>query len=124
MKASELMIGDWLRTSRGIAKVIAVDKIGLTFKIDGGDFDIDWDDEEEWFNAIPLTPEILGKNGFDKYGENLIYEKDGLYMQIKLGAFVRIFCGMDNSVNFNRDFYVHTLQHALRLCGIEKEITI
>lgn len=39
MKTTDFMVGDWLRTSRGNAKVIAVDKIGLTFKIDGGDFD-------------------------------------------------------------------------------------
>ena len=125
MKAKDLMIGDWLNTSQGIAKVIAIDKIGLTFMIDGGDFDIDSYDEEEWFETIPLTSEILKKNGFERFSTDYILcgqpfrlsnpstpdnYKDNYWLKVS-----------EQAVNIK---YVHELQHALRLCGIENEIEL
>lgn len=81
---------------------------------------------------IPLTPEILEKNGFarkdkyrfvnidmlstvEKYGTKYydyhnIYKKGKTYRPIRVEA--------DNIR------YVHQLQHAMRLAGIEKEIEL
>ena len=69
---------------------------------------------------IPLTSEILEKNGFviesrDYHGEPLQYCKlvDGLWIDISGENFFE-----------GKLEYVHQLQHALRLCGIEKEIEL
>ena len=115
MKTIDFMVGDWLRTSRGIAKVIAVDKIGLTFKIDGGDFDIDRDDEEEWFNPIPLTEEILQKN--------FPTPEEIVWWPLNDGSF-RVEMQDDTHLIIGKYNYVHELQHALRLFGKDGEIKL
>lgn len=129
MKATDFMVGDWLRTSRGIAKVIAVDKIGLTFKIDGGDFDIDRDDEEEWFDGIVLTKEVLEKIGFVElqtamgrsyYEISLDYER---YAQYDKDFYCRVVG--PNGIFEHKDIqFVHDLQHLFRIAGIENKITL
>lgn len=89
--------------------------------------------------SIPLTAEILEKNGFcleeeergfsepyqvyvnDEYQYVIkIYPKDGMdrYSKLIIGEY-------DDSENMSLLInYVHELQHALKLCGIEKEIQI
>ena len=69
---------------------------------------------------IPLTPEILEKNGFvvesrDYHGNPLQYCAlvDGLWIDISGENYFE-----------GKLEYVHQLQHALRLCGIEKEIIL
>lgn len=87
------------------------------------------------FEPILLTAEILEKNGFtqcEPQGYDL-YAKDkegaGLYRilwqsepydYLEIAAYVYDF-GEFNKSNIR---YIHQLQHALRLCGIEKEITL
>lgn len=77
----------------------------------------------EDLRPIPLTPEILEKNGFVKsdlatviewyhWGDAYIGFKDGLIYTSING---REIWGMR---------YVHQLQHVLRLAGIEKEIEL
>lgn len=127
MKANELMIGDCVRHKR-TKEVIYIfeiddDRNVINNEPDGycSEKNIDIDDVE----PIPLTPEILEKNGF-KYNpfSTGFYEcktEDG-----------NIACTMSNWWSFyvndniipNRFHYVHELQHALKLCGIEKEIEL
>ena len=111
MKVAELMIGDWV--------LISV-----------------WDCNPLMYNVqpIPITPEILEKN----FGKP--YPRGGFH-NYRMGkdetiAFViedrRVSAAPDNRVVFCRvpgtyicDVnYVHELQHALKLCGIEKEIVL
>lgn len=71
---------------------------------------------------IPLTPEILEKNGFrlEKFsGETM----SGMWWESP--EFV-IREDMRDSIGKNnfKFEYVHELQHALKLCGINKEITL
>lgn len=135
MKASELMIGDILRYKQDfpfaslqgkIAKVCGVDG-----RVDVKTIDDDKFHESEhpnWLEPIPLTYEILEKNGFRKlvtYGtekwlcNNIrlnVYSSDGTWR----------FCA-DTNRNENSVIYihfVHQLQHALKLCGIDKEIVL
>ena len=121
MKANELMIGDW------------VDYRGICNRIAPADFcHFEWIDE---IRPIPLTPEILEKNGI----KWLCTEPSGrktyccnepvvqcTYIPnsgwlINVGA-----CGSIKVrfVEISKNQYVHQLQHALRLCGIEKEIEL
>jgi len=80
--------------------------------------------EENSFNPIPLTPEVLEKNGF----EFLI---DTWYLQTEERKPIHIrFMDEFIAISINCNIipmglkYVHQLQHALRLCGIEKEIEL
>lgn len=134
MKANELQIGDYVNYRGQIIKVTSLyDK--------GGSNEVGWSDKESvWVNAdnvepIPLTPEILEKNGFEK-----VYDKYKLpNYRIKWNSYTdlyfTVFTGVDgywNPIGLNvitgglpaTVDYVHQLQHALRLCGIGKEIVL
>lgn len=76
----------------------------------------------DFISSIPITAEILEKNGFEEncerwYNSNLLMEfeqyKDGWCRTINDGEY---------SVYFIK--YVHQLQHVLRLAGVEKEINL
>ena len=88
---------------------------------------------------IPLTPEILEKNGFEKLdfshfqigGRRLVLDADGRWDGPLSWHWV--VTEMDTNAKGQPvvlDYYVatinyvHQLQHALRLCGITKEIQI
>ena len=119
MKANELMIGDWIephqcRIPTVYARVEGIYPDGIT--IDKAERVFSFDE----IHPIPLTPEILEKNGFSDesrhcHGEPLRYcvLVDGLWIDI-------------NGKNYfeGKLEYVHQLQHALRICGIEKEIEL
>ena len=140
MKANELMIGDWVEyrftgwtEKGGVYKDYQYVQISTI-----GDLYIKADNDRvasacgELFYPIPLTPEILEKNGFGFTRNNntdsvwngwWIYE--GLELAVanlnKEGnwpCFINIY---DSNILCE---YVHQLQHALRLCGIEKEIVL
>ena len=144
MKAEELMIGDLVTfkdcqndEAKTIIKIWGLNSDGDAFAfIDGFDTldEINIDDE---IVGIPLTPEILEKNGFKK-GRYCYEFKERLvgYMgqtvsattPIEINYYEEGHCVVMNP-HIGRDFqgsisYVHELQHALRLCGIEKEIVI
>lgn len=76
---------------------------------------------------IPLTEEILVKNGWDftKSG-NSVYCKEDTNGDVELSKDEYGFYWSINSDEYVilRIDYVHTLQHLLRLCGIDKELTI
>lgn len=125
MTSQELMIGDWVRQKYS----------GLTFKVGSiitpyirvanmaGQF------EENTIEPIPLTAEILEKNGFEKDARNESYYKwnwyilqDNVSYDMETGI-VRLFKASD--LTFCHPIgYVHELQHALRLCEIDKEIVL
>ena len=131
LKVKDLMVGDWLMFNDKPCQVKGLhndDTATLTgyrsayYLIDA--------------EPILLTPEILEKNGFEK--DELIESYNH-------------YCGMDNRVSLNDDFYyinsrntwyvhvdsedyctianceltyLHELQHILRLCKIYKEIVV
>lgn len=126
MKAEELMIGDWVHYRGTNIQVTSLYN-------KGGSNEIGWSDKESvWVNGrtvepIPLTPEILEKNRFIHYTVTDFYMwKEESSEPIHLdnynenGWMLRINC--DNIPCECK--YVHQLQHALRLCGINKEIVL
>lgn len=120
MKATELMIGDWVVSGQYVTTVKSLgDKIalnGCTGKVD-----------EVW--AVNITPAILEKNGF-KHGIGHVY----YYKFFEEDIYPHKFCIEYNALNWclfiNEGLvpqpiqYVHQIQHALRLCGIKKEIEL
>ena len=127
MKPNELMIGDYVIRKNVPNEILIVDTIDSIKDIVYLDLDgLGITEKLENIEPIPLTPEILKRNfpsttdwyfigtdkfcfRIDKYKDkwDLYFGKDGkgTNLQIKIS-------------------YVHELQHALRLCGINKEIEI
>ena len=119
MKATDLMIGDWVIAYGKNTQVVWV---GNIHKLAVRGFPSEFYEDE--IEPIPLTPEILEKNEFFKS-----YDDDGIHYKYTL-----ISDGIGFSLKYVRsvfqwlgplDFkYVHELQHALKLCGIKKEIEL
>jgi hypothetical protein len=114
MKAEELMIGDWvfIKDYPMIVQPMQVKKEHFVRSL-------------VEFEPIPLTPEILKKNGLanDPYGCH--FEEDE-YMSLEISVEEE---GIYWTINYNeygilKLKYVHELQHALKLCRIDKEIVV
>ena len=138
MKANELMIGDWVMHNDAHKKVMVIwykNNVSLDNPfVDWGSIYSDKFPIEEVL-PIPLTPEILEKNGFkgDGYAIFTIDESSWLEYYYHEHRLRKWWSGVDewqNHANVKditfqcHCYYVHELQHALRLCGIEKEIEL
>jgi hypothetical protein len=138
MKATDLMIGDWIKgESNIVARVIEIKE--YLIRIDAGIGRVVFEPKELF--PIPITPEILEKNGFETEDdvhfsiqgqsdmlELLLVELpfDGYYFDIVRTEKTINKCNQRCYIDryFASIDYVHQLQHALKLCGIEKEIII
>ena len=143
LRAEELMVGDWvyciypsinkcLRVAeiKTVAddelKIVLFDDIRLVFS-------------EKYIDPIPLTPEILEKNGFEKLDfshfqigdRRLVLDADGRWDGPLSWHWV--VTEMDTNAKGQSvvlDYYiatinhVHELQHCLKLCGIDKTIEL
>lgn len=121
MKANEIQIGDWVEPRQCMIPTVYCKVEGIypdgTVHLDKAEMLFTLDE----LAPVPLTPEILEKNGF-YYDENKKAYLMGVIFQIKserYGLFSFKICGCPYSLNT-----VHELQHALRLCGIEKTIEL
>lgn len=123
------MIGDWVvLKSNGVQPDT---KIRITELSTDGGFVDDCDNligYEELY-PIHLTKDILVKNGFE-YERNIGYIFDDYDGNVVIYDDYnnRLKILQNHDVSFNREFFskvcVHYLQHALRLCGIRKEIEL
>lgn len=128
MKASELMIGDWIRYGSrfGIVKAIKTDECLILVSCNGND-ELIWETLDN-IESIPLTPEILEKNGWEynnynnetEYEEEYYVDENGFDVHIN-GKKFEVRC--IDAVNIQLK-YLHELQHVLKLCGIEKTIEL
>ena len=128
MEAKDLMIGDWVQHASG--KYFRITRIDM--RSDGsihfacGHPHL-WDYNNK-FSPIPLTAEILEKIGFSKYempsGD---YEYKCHSNLVQISRCKSQYCwyiSIEHVILCLKIKYVHELQHALRLCGIEKEIVL
>lgn len=124
MKTKDYMVGDWITTEHDFPmRVTAVGKDYLYADFDGNEGDPFEFDEEYLPKPIPLTEEILEKNGFEYFGEmaggriqHRLYLQDG---KIKIDADPSDLYDLSYDSNIICNMrYVHQLQHALRLCGL------
>lgn len=132
MKANELMIGDWVEVIQNgnpaYAQIQMIDGYGdnATYNeciCDGIYYNINE------IKPIPLTTEILELNGWQYgYWEDE-YENDEYFTNETIGFDLHINDKKEfeircvDAVNITLKF-VHELQNALRLCGIDKEIVL
>ena len=121
MKPNELMIGDWIYRPDCYDQVKEIRHAGV-IGIDNMRGLITFSELE----PIPLTPEILEKNGFHKeWDEDIILMVCDTII-VEIGNMYKIY--KDGKMYLRRVlsplYYVHQLQHALRLCGISKEIEL
>lgn len=152
---TDIQIGDWLHLeyTNSIKGFVSFNFKVSQLRRDYGDELLVWGEKTpdgkhfgnmggvSKIQPIPLTAEILEKNGF----ENDFYEEESVadYHTIRLeGYSLRHNIGeadgylvtwCNGGINVTTDLngcvqkdvsYVHELQHALRLCGIEHEITL
>ena len=121
MTEKELMMDDYVEIEGKIDRIACFNPDGWVFLWQSTSYLPVHVDE---LKPIPLTPEILEKNGF----------KDmGFFGKLEIGPW-RLICDSGNLAVLHEGreeeyinipiSYVHELQHALRLCGIEKEIEI
>ena len=134
MTREELMIGDYVQVNGEVCKVISISYFDIGISDSKEDF---YQEHIDNIKPISLTPEILEKNGFVKYNEvsdTPPYDKDeegNMYYSYRGEQKFWGWWQPNNvyliPVNAMVDLeikYVHQLQHALRLCGINKEIEI
>ena len=132
MKENDIMLGDWLRrrwtctdTGREVVKDFQVTEIHKL-----GNFLYAWGKNGnmgrvEQLEPIPLTAEILEKNGFTRFGTDYILkerhfglENPSIPSNYLDNYWLRV------SIKAVHIEYIHQLQHALRLCGIDLDIVI
>ena len=135
MKANELMIGDWVECvdsthkKKVYAQIDAIEEgqTCILVRLDN----CNWFLDISFIKPIPLIRNILESNGWSPVegvcasilihnGYNLSilhWAKPGVNLTIDKG-------GYGPNLVCMPIYYVHELQHALRLCGIEKEIVL
>ena len=81
-----------------------------------------------FISSIPITAEILEKNGFAKNGEydewNIGTWRTPYLIDVSLERPAITIKWNGSSVFIDQAKYVHQLQHALRLAGVDKEINL
>ena len=142
MKPEELQIGDWIQTDNTSFKVVGFDTSHEEVQSD------DWIIKLECCNPIPLTPEILEKNGFENipyagidcneiwllheisyYGKSFPLYTDDIMLRYSISEqcwyiFFNIGGTYSDFKTITNIFYVHELQHALKLFKIDKKIEL
>ena len=126
------MVGDWCCNKHGFPMQITnvgEDYAYATWEGNEGDPG-EFDDKDDQPKPIPLTPEILEKNGWErdidkewKYNNSHILPHY-CYQWEKRNVKIEMYAGLEGftiSLIIGRRFYaVHELQHALRLCGLDE----
>lgn len=139
MKIEEMMLNDWVKFPIGNDRIIGliyVEGKGIcaSFSASATLFPVSVSEIE----PIPLTSEILEKNGFSNYADSWYFPSDekniriGFHMyetvlDIKTdnaSFYKKIPYGYRSIIKYGNILSVHELQHALRLCGINKEIIL
>lgn len=137
MDIKELSVGDWVYVDYKAAYIKEISETVIVCHIEEYD-NID-NVYTTIFEPIPLTAEKLEKNGFIEIEEDIykccvgeVYIEIGIFkpMFIYIGARVitsdEVYDTDISSITKANggDFFVHDLQHALRLCGIDKKIKL
>ena len=125
MKPTDLMVNDWVLWKNKYVRVVETSAIVYSF----GQIDVrlaycndDGDGIERHdiskISPIPLTPEILEKNGWKETEYWHEYNDGNTIIQYSLSNIWGIINGIE--IEHFKCEYVHQLQHLLRLCGLDE----
>ena len=146
MECKELQVGDWVLINGTSHKIQAIDSIDAEIQADDDLYYIGEDryHSEDKIKGIPITPEILERNGFNpetfltaewkrkvyfKEFPGCVVEPDDsgkyifgttIYWDKKDGDGSPIDWGTIYESRICNLQYVHELQHALRLCKLDE----
>lgn len=130
VRATEIMVGDWLwyqgQFNAFPLKVEQVTKRKVGYHADPHENRMYYLRLHE-VQPIPITPEILERNGFEKVQNLLVLQwENGVYPSM---IFVEYnpenYCLFINDMMFPKPVrFLHELHHILMDCDIEKEITL
>ena len=132
MKATDLMIGDWVMSDNELLKVSDILRYRIYAHDAVGYYPI------EDLEPILLTGEILKSNGFelvsdsDRVTKAFIDLYDLWECEIISQQTLRLFYDRNSKDyrlqafgdNISNIYFVHELQHAMRVCGVKKEIEL
>ena len=138
MKCKELMIGDWVSDKYGyLMQVTFVGNGYVSFEDNEGNL-CQLDDKCNQPEPIPLTPEILEKNGWhldttlkEHFDSPWVYKNDKITLSLNfpsenerfagvLGIFTEYTIRTLPGFLWQDTLYVHELQHSLRLCKLNE----
>ena len=149
LNCESLMIGDWILFSgepKRVKSIVISDNGVERIYVFGSTCQVST--IEAYIQPIPLTPEILEKNGFHINGmpnsitsvkaiddwsdDTYVWSRQetpnermfvSVYIDDPFNFFVEISCQYCHADGIHIR-YIHELQNALKLCGIEKEIML
>lgn len=135
MKPTDLMLGDWVLINNIPHKIQAIDGIDAEIQADDELYYIGEDryHSEDKVEGVPLTYEILKKNGFKETAlkepntTNLVskwWSKQGeIYIKeyyLARSREITYVVGGGHRMRIENIYMVHQLQHALRICGLDE----
>ena len=138
LKISDLSVGDWVRCGDENKQIKCIDLQNNNYFVHFSDPDTNDNDYAHIFDIepIPITAEILDKNG---------WSNDGMYATLRIDEHRHLeyyyhehrlrkyYYGIDEWQNHAKVtditfavhcYSVHQLQHALRLAGVDEEINL
>ena len=135
IRCRDLMLGDWITNRNGFPMQITnvgEDYAYATFEGLEGD-PWEYDDKDCQPSPIEITHEMLGANGWIVYDSRVlinlgssisIKDEGNIHLEFKEGE-LSVWLDYENSDGEYADIlvpckYVHQLQHALRLCGLDE----
>lgn len=134
MKAQDLMLGDLVtfkdcqqEFAPVIIRIWQINEEDNAFASIGGADALDEITIDDEIVGIPITPEILEKNGFQRNEMYFVCQLDEnfeLWYYPHLGSLRYEYNGELIAKFPDAMNYVHQLQHALKMCGIDKKIVI
>lgn len=135
LKISDVSVGDWVRCGQWngrIQRIAMHDGKTVEVIIEGDCGSLYMYKQIYEINPIPITPEILEANGFVKNGGGYRWNNEEHHVFVLLKEslhYVNVeemdeeFATEGSRIEVSR-LYIHQLQHALRLTGVDKEIVM
>ena len=125
MKLTDLAILDWVLINNTPHKIQAIDSIDAEILADDELYYVGEDryHSEDKIEGIPITPEILEKNGFIKVNSQRYdygYPDTDCYVKVNPKKNMIHVNGRNANINLYSHSFIHELQRALRLCGLNE----
>ena len=125
MKVTDLMLGDLILINNTPHRIEAIDGIDAEILADDNLYYVGEDRyrSEDKIEGIPITPEILEKNGFIKVNSQRYdygYPDTDCYVKVNPKKNMIHVNGRNANSNLYSHSFVHELQRALRLCGLDE----